>query len=212
MIDNLSAQEVKVIELAADGNTDKGIAKELGISPTTVITYWSRIRAKLGHHPRPELVAKYVELQSSSIVETLKREVERREDELSQMSAHLEAWQQLIEFAPEAILLVDVMGTIVYGNNEAAELLQRNVKEFPGTRVGKLMDADLHEAHRRYREAYLQSPTKKHLCGGELLTFKDMAGNEIRGYISINFARTATQDLVIVVIRQAQSSRPETRN
>lgn len=204
MIDNLSAQEAKVIELAADGNTDKGIANELGISPTTVITYWSRIRAKLGHHPRPELVAKYVELQSSSLVETLKREVERREDELSQMSAHLEAWQQLIELAPEAILLVDIEGSIVYGNNEAAEFLHCSVNDFPGTRVGHLMDADLHEAHRKYREEYMKSPGRKHLCGGEPISFRDMQGNPVSGYISINFARTATKDVVIVVIRPAK--------
>ena len=206
MIDTLSAQEVKVIELAADGNTDKGIANELGISPTTVITYWSRIRAKLGHHPRPELVAKYVELQAFATVQTLRREVERREEELNKLSAHMEAWQQFIEFAPEAILLVDVEGAIVYGNNEAAELLKCAVTDFPGTRVGKLMDADLREAHRLYREEYLQSPTKKNLCGGRAITFLDMNGQPVRGYISINFARTATQDLVIVMLRPAPNA------
>lgn len=206
MIDTLSAQEIKVIELAADGNTDKGIANELGISRTTVITYWSRIRAKLGHHPRPELVAKYVELQASATVQTLRREVERREEELNKMSAHMEAWQQLIEFAPEAILLVDIEGAIVYGNNQAAELLNCSVVDFAGTRVGQLMDPSLHEAHRRYREEYLKSPTRKHLCGGSALTFKDMHGNPIRGYITINFARTATQDLVIVMLRPAPNA------
>ncbi|HRJ25895.1 MAG TPA: PAS domain-containing protein [Fimbriimonadaceae bacterium] len=56
----LSPREVFVIEQAALGLTDRGIANHLGIAVATVSTYWGRIRAKMGGGSRTELVARYV--------------------------------------------------------------------------------------------------------------------------------------------------------
>jgi PAS domain S-box-containing protein len=56
----LSDRERTVLLLAAEGFTDKEIAKHLNLSQRTVGTYWERIRQKLGQHPRSQLVARFV--------------------------------------------------------------------------------------------------------------------------------------------------------
>ncbi len=43
----LSSRETQLVVLAGEGMTDKEIARNLMISPGTVVTLWSRIRAKL---------------------------------------------------------------------------------------------------------------------------------------------------------------------
>jgi PAS domain-containing protein len=46
--------------MAAAGMLDKQIAVELGLSPNTLRTYWTRIRGKVGELPRAALVADFV--------------------------------------------------------------------------------------------------------------------------------------------------------
>ena len=53
----LSPRETQLIILAGDGLTDKEIAHELGISRGTVITLWSKVRAKLSINSRISSVA-----------------------------------------------------------------------------------------------------------------------------------------------------------
>ena len=43
----LSSREIEVLRLAAAGCADKEIALHLGVSLTTVRTYWDRIRGKI---------------------------------------------------------------------------------------------------------------------------------------------------------------------
>lgn len=54
---HLSARETQLIVLASEGLTDKEIARFLGISNGTVVTMWSRMRAKLGISSRVSAVA-----------------------------------------------------------------------------------------------------------------------------------------------------------
>ena len=56
-IKQLSAQERRILHLAAVGGADKQIALELGISPETVRTHWKRIFAKLAAEDRTQAVA-----------------------------------------------------------------------------------------------------------------------------------------------------------
>ncbi|MSR21199.1 MAG: response regulator transcription factor [Gemmatimonadetes bacterium] len=46
-IDSLTAREVEVLVLVAQGKTNRGIAEDLGISPRTVETHRERVMAKL---------------------------------------------------------------------------------------------------------------------------------------------------------------------
>jgi DNA-binding CsgD family transcriptional regulator len=53
----LSPRETQLIIFAGEGLTDKEIARELEISPGTVVTLWSKLRAKLGISSRISAVA-----------------------------------------------------------------------------------------------------------------------------------------------------------
>lgn len=48
----LSSRETQLVVLAGEGKTDKEIARDLTISPGTVVTLWSRIRSKLAINNR----------------------------------------------------------------------------------------------------------------------------------------------------------------
>jgi DNA-binding CsgD family transcriptional regulator len=62
----LSSRELAVLTLAVQGFTDDMIAKELSIERGTVNSYWVRIRGKMGHCSRTELVAKFVQKNADS--------------------------------------------------------------------------------------------------------------------------------------------------
>lgn len=64
-LDRLSAREEQVLALAATGLIDKQIAVKLGVTLSTLRTYWTRIRAKVGEGSRSALVAVYVDKRAT---------------------------------------------------------------------------------------------------------------------------------------------------
>ena len=55
-LERLSAREVQVLKLVTEGRTSKQIARALGVLPSTVDTYRSRLMTKLGVNHIPALV------------------------------------------------------------------------------------------------------------------------------------------------------------
>jgi DNA-binding NarL/FixJ family response regulator len=55
-LDQLSPREIQVLKLVVEGRTSKEIARLLGVLPTTIDTYRSRIMAKLDVSDVPTLV------------------------------------------------------------------------------------------------------------------------------------------------------------
>ena len=123
MMDTLSEQEHKVLELAAGGMTDKGIARVLGISASTVITYWGRIRSKLGLHSRPELVSCFVNSRIQADMRRLEAEMAERVIQEKELLKEVQTLMAVLQVAPEAILIVSSEGVIQSGNEGAATLL-----------------------------------------------------------------------------------------
>jgi DNA-binding CsgD family transcriptional regulator len=101
----LSARERQIVELAASGHTDAGIAHKLSISPPTVGTYWNRIRAKIGPYSRTEIVA--LTLMKESELELAKLR-EKYEALLLQVESGAEGTNSssLMRIAPEARIRV----------------------------------------------------------------------------------------------------------
>ncbi|MDQ1294068.1 MAG: hypothetical protein QG608_1951 [Actinomycetota bacterium] len=56
-VDNLSAREIQVLQLVADGKSNKDIGESLGLSALTVKSHLARIARKLGTGDRAEMVA-----------------------------------------------------------------------------------------------------------------------------------------------------------
>jgi DNA-binding CsgD family transcriptional regulator len=56
-VDSLSAREVQVLQLVAEGKSNKDIGVALGLSALTVKSHLARIARKLGTGDRAEMVA-----------------------------------------------------------------------------------------------------------------------------------------------------------
>jgi DNA-binding CsgD family transcriptional regulator len=55
-VDSLSAREIQVLQLVADGKSNKDIGEALGLSALTVKSHLARIARKLGTGDRAEMV------------------------------------------------------------------------------------------------------------------------------------------------------------
>ncbi|MCW5937489.1 MAG: PAS domain-containing protein [Fimbriimonadaceae bacterium] len=202
----MSPRERRVLELAAQGLTDKGIAVKLGISATTVITYWSRIRAKIGQHPRTELVAAFVRASTEADIAALKEELRKmavREEELRRDFAKME---HILDAAPEAMLAVDPAGVVLRGNQLAAEMLACPIEKFSGVRVGKFIPEEFHDAHREYRRDLVETPRRVEVAHGQPVEILDYHGNRILGFVTVNVARYPDSTIAVVILRKARST------
>jgi DNA-binding NarL/FixJ family response regulator len=56
-VDSLSAREIQVLQLVAEGRSNKEIGEDLGLSALTVKSHLARIARKLGTGDRAEMVA-----------------------------------------------------------------------------------------------------------------------------------------------------------
>ena len=65
----LSAREREVLALLAAGHTDQRIARQLGISPRTVESHLTRVRAKTGVRPRVSLALLALEWSPDDVTE-----------------------------------------------------------------------------------------------------------------------------------------------
>ncbi len=89
--------------LAAEGLTDKEIAKHLNLSQRTIGTYWERMRQKLGPFSRTQLVARFLRLEA---------ELERSSESYVNLFA---GWD-------EGVWIVAATGKTVYANQPVASL------------------------------------------------------------------------------------------
>lgn len=120
-LSGLSPRETQVVTLAAEGLTDKEIARELGIGLGTVGTLWSRIRAKLGQHNRTELVVRWMSCGAhGGLSET--------------------AMRACIEAAPVGLMVLDDEGRVLCANLESQCLLGATLETLIGTPIDDWVD------------------------------------------------------------------------
>jgi len=142
--EGLSDRESEVLSLAADGATDKDIARILNISTATVGTYWSRMRAKLGVNGRTAIVAKALRARLDQESAAAKEEANRHRQiairaKRTEQKCLERAMQALadIECAPVPLIGLDVFGRIEFWNHAASRALGYMADEvlgkpFPG--------------------------------------------------------------------------------
>jgi PAS domain S-box-containing protein len=156
----LSPREQQLLNLAADGLTDSAIAHELGISEATVGTYWGRVRIKLGPYNRTELVAMALREESERMLQALKEENARLAERLRTAEA---PYRDLVEFAPDAILVVDEAGTIQMCNRRLEELFGFEREELLGQTIRTLIPERYHESHRQHLQQYMEHPERRRM-------------------------------------------------
>jgi PAS domain S-box-containing protein len=106
----LSDRERTVLLLAAEGLTDKEIAKHLNLSQRTIGTYWERMRLKLGHYSRTQLVARFLRVEADA------------EDGAN--------YRNLFATWEEGVWILGPDGTTIYANHRIATLFGFTSEDF----------------------------------------------------------------------------------
>jgi PAS domain S-box-containing protein len=181
----LSPRESEILLLAADGNTDKQICQRLSISQSTISTYWTRLRDKLGASSRPEAIAKALARAYSQSIEELRQ---------TQM------WFDLfLEAADDyAIFATDPDGLILSWNPGVFRVLGFNKDEFVGQNIATLFTPPDLAQHAPEREREIARDNGRSIdnrwhtrkdgvrlwCAGSLFALKDDEG-EVRWYAKV---------------------------
>lgn len=163
----LSERENEILDLAADGLTDVQIALRLTIRPSTVNSYWVRIRSKLGHRSRTELVA--MSLRKEAKDEQAKlilraQEFERlafEREELSEAEQYASLLRTGLQALPDAVALVAENGVIHFANDRFAKLFGYERDELCGLRATTLIGPHDRASARKLWAEILGSPDVK---------------------------------------------------
>ncbi|MCX7800887.1 MAG: PAS domain S-box protein [Fimbriimonadales bacterium] len=132
----LSKRETAVLELAAQGKTDKEIARLLGIQVATVGTHWSRIRLKLNVGSRTEAVS-VVQRQRASQVEAslrLEREallgtIASQQTVQAELRRLVQRHRHMFERIPALIAATDPSGLLLDANRRWLHRLGHDLSE-----------------------------------------------------------------------------------
>lgn len=116
-------REQQVVELAAQGLTDKEIAARLKISRETVMTYWKRIRCRLGGVSRAEIVAQALTMKADEEQQALQDENDALAREIL---LRLEAEARLRDTATRLAVLMDHLDEAVLFEDETRKILYCN--------------------------------------------------------------------------------------
>lgn len=201
MTDSLSPREQLILELAAKGHTDKGIASEIGIAPSTVLTYWLRIRSKLGPHPRAELVGSYIRSLAEIDVAKLKSDLDDFIERSEQINRELAVFKQFMESAPEAMLIVGGDGIIRFGNSQAAKLFECPEAELAGKSSEQFIPDELRAAHRAHHANYLKDPHLMQMGHARGIPILTLDGRRKFAIATLNLAKTYDGDAIILILR-----------
>lgn len=211
----LSPREGQLLEMAVAGLTDQAIANKLGLSLSTVSTYWGRVRIKLGPFNRTELVALYLKEESEHALSSLKKE---NRDLLFKMDGHaqtvealeaaLELYKGLINDAPDAILVVNGDGTLELANAWATRMFGFNSDEMIGKTIESLIPARFFKAHLKSRADYLASPDRRNMGKHAPTMALHKSGQEFPIAAALSASATPNGPLVICIIRDLSSGRP----
>jgi len=165
----LSPREEQLLQYAAEGLTDTAIALKLGISEATVGTYWGRVRIKLGPYSRTELVAHRMRMEGEEALGKLRAENEELVKQLKQERAGNTSYRELLEYAPDAMMVVTPEGVIEFLNGAALELFGYAEGDLVGQHLLQLIPERFRIQHLEHHRDYMEHPDRR-MMGGHLDT------------------------------------------
>ncbi|MGV3613869.1 MAG: PAS domain S-box protein [Fimbriimonas sp.] len=181
-----SPREREIMLLASEGFADKEIASRLGISHSTVTTYWTRVRRKCDASSRSEALMK--------ILGTELREVAARAEQA------LEDLEVIIEQAQDyAIFSIAPDGKILNWNNGVGRILAYTEEEFVGQDFSLVFipedlvtgEPEVEMSNARERGRYLDKRWHRRKDGtqiwvdGCIVALRDKVTGELRRYAKI---------------------------
>lgn len=142
---SLSDREQEILELAIEGLTDQQIGNRIDISASTVNSYWVRIRGKLGHLSRTELVSRILQQRALRENQILNSRIQELEAELmvsrqGEWNSHnANVLRAAFESLPEATLILDADCSILFASQRAEELFGFARNELEGRPIYDLI-------------------------------------------------------------------------
>lgn len=131
----------------------------------------------------------------------------RRREHLLQVEASEARFQQLLEAAPDAVLIVDDAGLIRLANARVADWFGHQPAELLGQPVEILLPEALRERHQRHRSGYMAAPRARTMGIGTQLSAQRRDGSEFPVEISLNPITIGEHQLVIAVVRDITERR-----
>jgi len=112
-----------------------------------------------------------------------------------------------LEAYPDAVLLVDPEGTIVYANRRCWSLLGWPPEELVGSGVERLVPRRYGDAHRLHRQSFRAAPGSRRMGSGGDLTALHRDGEEVAVDIAIAPSPVSGSELVLVALRDGRPHR-----
>jgi protein-histidine pros-kinase len=113
----------------------------------------------------------------------------------------------LLESAPDAIVIANDRGDIVFVNAQTEALLGHSREELVGRSVDLLLPARLRDAHGGHRARFMKAPGVRPMGAGSDLTARRKDGSELPVEISLSPLATPSGVLVTAVIRDVTERR-----
>lgn len=140
---NLSRREAEVLRLATKGLTDKEIAVRVGLSLTTIRTYWERIRPKIGASNRASAVAWYVNADMERQIAADGAAIDARELALA-----------AIEAIGGGLIILDRDGMVQTISPHAMKLLNQTPEALAGKAVESVISTRCHAFYSVLKSAF----------------------------------------------------------
>jgi PAS domain S-box-containing protein len=97
-----------------------------------------------------------------------------------------ETYRQLLESAPDAILVVDLHGHILFANQQTSRTFGYSADELASTTIEVLIPERLREAHRTHRQDYAHAPGQRPMGIGMTLIAMRKDGSEFPVEVSLS--------------------------
>lgn len=201
----LSEREKQLVKLAASGCTDTAIARRLGISESTIGTYWGRVRMKVGHYSRPELVARVLKTEFDRQIKSLRKENAKLINQIEVMTtpkASDELIAELVREIADAALIVSANGNLLIVNQSASAMFGYEEHEVAGEHLQMLIPKDLRDAHRRHCDNYMKNAEKHKMAEHELAHGLRKDGSTFPVAVSLTPIQSKNGTLVLCIIRE----------
>ncbi|MCC6558720.1 MAG: PAS domain S-box protein [Polyangiaceae bacterium] len=108
---------------------------------------------------------------------------------------------QVLEAAPDAMLVIDAQGAIVYANAEAEKLFGYAREELRGALVEALMPEAQREAHLWHRRRYAEQPRTRPMGQALHIVARRKDGSEIPADVKLSPLKAASGLLITAAIR-----------
>ena len=116
-------------------------------------------------------------------------------------------FRRLLETSPDAVVVVDDEGSILFANLQAENLFQYAPGALAGRSVDALVPERLHATHARHRQSYVRSPRLRPMGSGLSLYGRRRDGSEFPVEISLSPVTFGGQQLVSASIRDITDRR-----